>query len=483
VTYTSITVSRYRSAGRTGAGCVFGSKNLKAIAAKGTKGISVYDRRAFYKAMDAMLVALYQNPLGGGPFGRERIMKYGTLSIIVPFNDYGWNSFRNSQRGQSPDIDKLSGDWYLDHMQQRFISCSPSCAAACQDWHYIKGNESPLAERYIGEHGQRPEYGTVNAFAINCDIPDLPAAAHLTEMCNEYSLDAMETGFTISFLMELWQRGIVTEQDMVEWTGEPLSPEWGDCEVVEKLLGIIARQSNQLGKILSGGGYQAAKRIEKLKGVPVLQYANYGKGGSPQGESMRSRPDLSFAAAVSTIGGHHLKGIGLDKESSTHYLGKPDAGDSWSYTLKGAAQALSEAFTSMYNSLGVCRFGGGARKNILSFPPELYTPALYALTGMEITPEELYTAGERTVNLQKAFNSRLGLRREDDSVCHRWMNEPATDGPGKGMKMADFLESAKDEYYEYHGWDKATSLQKREKLEELGLEDVIKVLESEGALA
>lgn len=477
VTYASITVSHHRSAGRTGAGSVFGSKNLKAVAVRGTKGISVYNRRAFLKAMDDLLVAINRRP-----DWRNEFKKYGTLSLVTKFNDLGWNSFRNAQKGQSPEVEKLSGDWYLKHMQERPLSCSPGCAAACQAWHYVKGDESPLATRYIGEHGQRPDYGVLTPFGISCDIRDLPAVTHLNHMCNEYSLDCFEAGMSISFLMELWQRGIVTEKDMVEWTGKPLSLEWGNYEAVETLLETIAMQKDKLGDILGGGVYKAGKRIEELKGIPVLQYANYGKGGSPHIETMRSRPQLSFGGAVAAIGCHHLKGAGIDEETSTRYLGKPDGGDPWSYTLKGAGQAVSEIFSSITNSLGVCKFGGGAHRNILDFPPELYASALHALTGMKITAEELYICGERIVNIQKAFNSRLGLRREDDTVCHRWMNEPMTDGPGKGMKVADYLEQTKDEYYEYHGWDKVTSLQKREKLKELGLKDVTKILEREGAL-
>ena len=478
VTYASVSVSRHRSAGRTGAGCVFGSKNLKAIAVRGTKGISVYDRQAFLKATYAELATMYQYPET-----KEHFKKYGTMSLVDNFNDLGWNSFRNAQLSQGPEIDKLNGDWYLNNMQERPLTCSPSCAAVCQAWHHIKGTESQLAGRYIGEHGHRPEYGMVNPFGISCDIRDLPTVVHLCGICNEYGLDIIETGTTVSFLMELWQRGIITEKDMVEWTGEPLSLEWGDYEAVEKILDFIAMQKNKLGEILRRVGYQAAKTIEELKGVPVLQYANYGKGGSPQGESMRSRPQLAFGAAVSAIGGHHLKGAGIDQKASIHYLGKPDAGDIWSYTLKGAGQVISEIYSSMNNSLGACKFGGLGYRNVMDYPLELFTNAIYALTGMEITPAELYIAGERIVNVQKAFNSRLGLRREDDSVCYRWMYEPIPDGPGKGMKMADFLEQAKDEYYEYHGWDKATSLPRREKLEELGLQDVAKVLEREGALA
>jgi len=283
--------------------------------------------------------------------------------------------------------------------------------------------------------------------------------------------------------MELWQRGIITEPDMVEWTGEPLSLEWGNCEAVEKILGMIAFQENKLGEILKGGVYQAARAIEELKGVTVRQYANYGKGRSPHVESMRARPGFVLAGAVSAIGCHHLKGLGVDENTSRVYFGKPDAGEPFSPTLKGAGHALSEVFSSITNSLGLCRWSGAPHMNIADFPLELYTAALYALTGMTITPEELYLAGERTVNIEKAFNSRLGLNRDDDVLCYRWTNEPVPSGVGKGMKAADYLEAIKDEYYEYRGWDKTTSLQKREKLAELGLEEVAKILEREGGLA
>ncbi len=99
-----------------------------------------------------------------------------------------------------------------------------------------------------------------------------------------------------------------------------------------------------------------------------------------------------------------------------------------------------------------------------------------------MSPKELIRVGERTVNLEKAFNSRLGYRREDDRLCHRWMDEEMKGGPGKGWKAKDYLEQLKDEYYQYHGWDLSTSLPTRAKLSELGMEDVAEVLARERTL-
>jgi aldehyde:ferredoxin oxidoreductase len=115
-------------------------------------------------------------------------------------------------------------------------------------------------------------------------------------------------------------------------------------------------------------------------------------------------------------------------------------------------------------------------------PPKLFTDAYTALTGIPLTPEELLLAGERACNLEKAFNSRLGLRRKDDKLCDRWMNEPVTFEYGEGMKAADYLDDLLDEYYERHGWDKTTSLQTRLKLESLGMSDVAEALEQDRAV-
>jgi len=479
VTYAAITVSCERIAGRTGGGCVFGSKNLKAVAARGTKGINVYKPKTFFQHMDDQLAALYRFPER-----REFFKKYGSTTLTVPFNALGWNAFRNSQGGQLPDwaLDKLSAQWWFFNIGERPISCSPGCAAPCQYWYRIKGSESPAARKYSGDYGMRPEYGALIPFGGACDIRDFPAVTRMVSMCNEYGLDTFEVGLSISFVMELYQRGIVTQKDVAQWMGEPLLLEWGDYESVEKIIEAIALQRNEMGRILKRGVYRAAKTIEELKGIPVLQYAHYGKGGATHCESLRSRPSLAMACAVAAIGAHHLKGHSMDQETSNLYFGTPDAANPLTPKLKGAAHALAEFRSAWRNSLGGCAFGGGGYRDFVSFPAELFVGPLYALTGMKMTSEEIWMAGKRIVNLEKAFNSRLGLRRVDDSLCERVLNEPMPDGVGMGMKAGDWLESAKDEYYDYHGWDKATGLQRREKLKEMGLEDVIEVLERESAV-
>ncbi len=482
VNYASIIASRERIAGRCGGGCVLGSKNLKAIAALGTKGIEVNDPTGFLRSIKEVMDGLYQDPKM-----REKWKKYGTLALVRSMHDMGYVSYRNAQGNLASDevVARMDEQWYVQNLQVRnFIPCSAGCASACGNWCLIKGDESEAAAKYAGEYGVRPEYGNWATFAGGCSIKDLPAVVHLTGKCTQYGMDTFEIGMGIALLMELWERGIITAQDTNEWMGEPLSLDWGNWETVDRLIDAVALKKNMLGEILKGNVYQTAVKIEQLKGVPVLKYAIYGKGGAAHEQTVRGWPAMAIALAVCPIGAHHTKGLGVSPGTARLFLNELEAAETLKLTLKGAAHALAENLSPLANSLGTCWFlVGGRRWDPSAIPTEMLTRALRAVTGIETTPQELYIGGERLVNLVKAFNSRLGLRRKDDMLCERWSKELQPEGISKGWKADDYIEKLKDEYYEYHGWDKVTSLQRREKLEELGMEDVIKVLEKEGGLA
>lgn len=475
----SIMSSGHRAGGRGGGGCVFGSKNLKAIVARGTKGMNIHSRDAFFEVMDDFLARMNKDREE-----TDRMMKYGTLSYTRMLHGLGFDVFhRNAQGWQMPDeaVDKLSHDWYVDNIGVRAVACSPGCAFSCGGWYRLKGDESPAAKRHAGECSTKLEFGQLGPLGIACDVQDMPGVAHLAKMCDEYGMDTFEIGMGIALLMELWERGIITKADIAEWTGVALSLEWGNYQAMEQIIEGVALQKNRLGQILQGGLFQAAKRIGELRGVEVLKYAAYGKGGAAHEGHAKCWPSMSLACALAPIGAHHTKGLGLSRGESEMYFGKPDAGKMRGTTLKGAGHAVSEHLMAIFNSLGVCYFIVGRRLDLV--PLELLARALWAITGIKLSPEELYTTGERVVNIQKAFNSRLGLRREDDTLCERWTNEPVVDGPLKGRKASDYLESTKDEYYQWRDWDRETSLQTTRKLKELDLVDVAKVLREENAVA
>lgn len=472
----SVIVSRHRAAGRGGGGCVMGSKNLKAIAARGTKGIAIPDPQGLLRAMDDYLAETRDLPM------REERMRYGTLTITRNYHPVGLNTYRNAQGHKTPDenVAVLDHNWYVKNMGLRATACSPGCLFACNQWHHISGGESPAAREYAGEWGTKPEYGAANPFGAACDLPDLPAISHLTRLCNEYGMDTMETGMGISFLMELWERGIIDQEDISAWTGRPLTLEWGNHRAMEELIKATALKQNQLGEILAGGVYQAALEIGELKDTDVLRYANYGKAGATHEGPARASPGLGLACAVASIGAHHTKGRGLGTGNYAKYFGRAHAADILSTELLGPAQVVGETLAAIVNSIGACHFLDSSAGEVSL---ETVARAMSAVTGLDLAEDDLFAAGERIANIQKAFNSRLGLRRQDDTVCERWLNEPHLHGAAKGMKVSNYLEPAKDEYYRQHGWDEKTSLQSRKKLEELGMPDVAEVLAREGTLA
>jgi aldehyde:ferredoxin oxidoreductase len=481
VRYACIISTEERAAGQTGGGCVAGGKNLKAIVARGTRGIAVHDPKAALEAAERIFEAIDADPLV------HAFKKNGTLNMVDFYDAIGSNAYRNNQFSKVPDekINQMNPNWYMDNMKLRDLACSPGCTFGCDSSCQIKGSETELAKRLAGPIGGSPEYLTIASFGMGCDIPDFAAITQCHRLCNEYGMDLGEIGGTIPFLMELWERGIITEDHTKEWFGEPVSLEWGNYDAVEKILHAVAFQENELGRICSHNIEKTAEALEKITDRPTTQYVVCGKGGTAFHEEMRSFPIWAMNAAVASRGCDHLKGLNIigkasRQDISMEWLGAPDAGIAYSSNLKGAASALCENHAASINCLGICIFRPAT--DPLNMPAKLFADAYTALTGIPLTPEELRIAGERVCNLEKAFNSRIGLRRKDDRLCERWMNEPVTFEYGKGMKAADYFEDLLDEYYERHGWDKHTSLQTRIKLEELGLADVAEVLEKEKAV-
>lgn len=484
VTYASITNSLHRSAGRTGGGCVLGSKNVKALVAKGTKGISISDPKSYLLAMNSLLGRVYLRPEA-----IDETRKAGTMFASRFYDKIGGNAVKNNQeRIMSPATrDGIYYEWYRDNMAVRLYACSHGCSASCASFWLIKGTENTTAANFTGEVGSKPEYIAVASFGAMCNVHDGCALAHLDNMCKKYAMDLMEIGACCGLLMELWQKGLIDQKDTEEWLSEPVTLEWGNHEVIAKIIESVAFQNNKMGKILQGGVYKAAQYIEAMKGVPALKYALYGKGGAAFNEEARSFPDWCMGMAVSSRGADHnttgpvgWMGKAQRKELSKYYFGHEEAANRTGTKYKGAVAAIGENHQSIINSLGVCEILAGSGP--VQFPLDIWASALTAATGDKYTADDLIGAGQRVVNLQKAFNSRLGMRRVDDKICDRWMSEPAPAGAGEGMKAEDYFQQTLDEYYEFHGWDKSTSLQRREKLNQLEMHPIAEILARESAL-
>jgi aldehyde:ferredoxin oxidoreductase len=475
VLYGSIRIG-HRTAARCGGGTVMGSKNLKGIAVRGTKGTKVHDPQALFKAFDEQLKVLNEVS------ATKIFQKLGSTRAWEPYQGLGLLFYRNGQRNMLPEkeFEEMCPEVYLEKFGRNPTGCY-GCAVSCTSVYEVKGDETPCAHLYKGEIATRGELGAMMSLGSMLGISDWAVFNHLWQICNFYGMDVFEISCTCGLLMELLQRGIISKEDIEEWMDEPISLNWGNHEAVEKIMKSVGLQSNTLGKMVGKGVYKLAKEIEKIKEVSVLQYALYGKGGSAHTEDIRNTPGWAVNFAVATRGADHLKGFGtLDKspgpELAIKYFGTPDA-FGLSTLFKGAHSAIRENLNGLNNSLGICLF---LAKEELNYPPERLAPVVKAVTGIDFTARDLVLIGERSVNLEKAFNSRLGLRREDDTLCERFMKEPQPDG--MGCKAEDYLEELKSEQYEWHGWDRETSLQTRKKLEELGMQEVADVLSKEDAL-
>ncbi len=465
---------------RCGGGAVLGSKNFKGIAVQGNGGIRIDNPDGLLKWSDEFRQSIDQNEAIYG-FKRR-----GTLGAVEMYQHIGSHFWRNNQGNMFRGGEITSDNWVKKYHKYSEV-CSSDCFIACDAKYKIDGTESEAAKKYVGETFRRPEYLTTGSAAGALDLRDWAEVAHWGKITNDYAIDNQDLSCSISFLMELKQRELINDRDIADLFGHEQSLEWGNMEDVESLVQDIVFRRNPFGEIFNDGPYKGALRYSEMKGENFMKYAMYGKGGASFTEEMRPFPTWMNNMAVASRGADHLKGIGLiekfqRKDLSQMYFDRPEAADLTIPDLKGASTALIENQVALLNSYGVCLFHwmldpGGY------MPEQYYGDRVRVGTGVEHDAEELMRDGERICNLEKAFNSRLGYRRAHDTICERWMWEPTEEGMYPGSVAANMFNDVLDEYYEWRGWDVESGLQKKDKLTELGLEDVAEVLAADGALA
>jgi aldehyde:ferredoxin oxidoreductase len=479
VRFACLVMSRNRTAARTGGGCVMGSKNLKGIVVRGTKGVKIADPERFFR----VTMEAYQRMEPS--FTWNIFAKEGTTFLVQHYNEIGGQPWKNHQSNVVPEdiAANIDSAFFLRKFKVRDYSCSAGCATACSNWWRITGTETPYASKMAGRTGEKPDYGFI-ASCMCWGVTDLAEILHLQHEWDRFGVDSFEIGESIGFLMDMFERGIITEKDVQEWTGRPFRFLWGDIESVDFITDSVVYKKNKLYDIVQGGVYQAARKIEELKGIPVTRYANYGGKHSTEIEDIRNRPTWALLMATSTRGADHLKALSTMEQMhlldvARSVFGSEEAANADNPYLVGCVSAWEENRTTAMNCTGLCIFNS-ATWTYTGPDTELVREALIAVTGRD--PGDLLLVGERVYNLEKAFNSRLHLTRKDDTLCDAWMNDPIPEGkPGAGKKAGDHLDMWLDEYYDYRGWDKKNGLQTVECLEKLGLEDVAELLLKEEA--
>ena len=450
VRFAAIICNRARAAARCGPGAVMGSKNLKAIAVRGDRGIHIADKSALREAVDEAVGAILADPL------YESAKTYGTLAITPLAQALGFLPTRNFRESTFEGAHKLGGEVFLERFATRHKGCY-NCPVACSRLYKVA--EGPYATR-----GEGPEYETVSALGAKCGNDDFESILHANTLCNQLGIDTISTGNVLAWAMECAERGVLGKTDL-----DGLDLRFGNAAAMIALIKQIAARDG-LGDILAEGAYRAAL---KLGGGDWVVHS---KGMDYPAVDTRGTKGMALSFAVSPRGGDHLKGLSLyevapdiyaqDIERETGIQVTPQY---WlQYETKAGLMQWHENWHCVVDSLGLCKLEGIALKPLL---PRHFRRMLAAATGWDVSVAGLERIGERIWNLERLFNVRQGMGRADDLPPHRLLEEPIATGPARGERLdGKRYEQMLTEYYGLRGWDQETGIPTEEKLRELGLE-------------
>ena len=333
-----------------------------------------------------------------------------------------------------------------------------ACTVRCKRVAEIK--EGPYQARH--EYGG-PEYETIATFGSYCGINNLPAITTANELCNMYGMDTISCGATISWAMECFEEGRITLED----TGG-LDLSYGNTAVMVKLTEMIAKREG-FGEILAEGSERAAEIIGRGTEEFLIT--------SKKQETPAHMPHVKRSLAVI----YAVNPFGSDHQSSEHdpsYKYYPERMAQIGLTNPQGKYALNEEMVrygmvtqhlySAMDSINVCQFVYGPSWQL--YDTEQLANVTRAVTGWDVTVDEIMEVGERRLNMMRAFNAREGIGREADTLPKKFFKKALKGGRSDGFKI-DYNQwrEAVDSYYELSGWDVATGIPTRERLEELEL--------------
>ena len=426
-----------RNAGRGGAGAVFGSKNLKAVVAKGTLGVEVPKIDEFVKMAKHMLKTdVVENPDHDGLVtdGTPIIVDMSQDAAILPTNN--WHS------GQFDGYKGIDSDALKNRVFVRKKACF-GCGIACGSWAKVK--DGP----FKGSSTEGPEYETLGLAGSNCGIKNIEAVVKFAEDCDRLGLDTISAGAAVGFAMDIYEKGIITKED----TGG-LDLRFGNEEAYAKMPEMIAERSSKIGDLLAEGTLRAAKAIGKDTEKLVI----HSKGSEYPAYDPRGSIGMALAYATSDRGADHNRAWPVASDAYGD-------GDPWSTEGKAGICHEEQTLKSFKWSMIFCDFYGVTPENMAMY----YT----AVTGLPADADWLNGVGVRVWNLVRAFNVREGFLRKDDSMPDRMETEPLPSGKtqGKAVSRAAFDEML-SEYYKLWGWDDEGRPTKKT-LEDAGLQDIM----------
>jgi aldehyde:ferredoxin oxidoreductase len=437
-------INERRAVGRKGLGAVMGSKNLKAIAVRGTGSVAITSEEKYKTARSEMLKAMKESPVLYSAFSPA-----GTPMVVDLTGALGILSAKNwSATGEFVPVEQLG----LDAQNSRKIGKEHcyDCPVGCSQMKLAKTGP------YAGILTEGPEFETIYSFGTETGVANLDAVIAADRLADELGLDSMSAGVTIGFAMELFEKGILTPAD----TGG-LDLKFGNDQAMITVLRLMAYREG-IGDILTDGTKAAARKI----GKGSEKYAMNIKGLELPAYDVRGAKAHGLNYATAYTGADHNRGYAFQEIFG---IPVPWEVDRLAIEGKGKLTKWNQDVRAVTcDCATMCAF---ILDTALPATSTQNTAALMeAVTGLTFTPEEVQKVGERLNNLAKAFNIREGFTRADDTFPERLMTEPLKDGASKGQLISkEDLKTMLDEYYTDRGWNPETGVPTRAKLTDLGL--------------
>ncbi len=438
VNYASVINDRGRAAGRCGLGALMGSKNLKAVTVAGNQRTDVANNEKLTELTNKARQAISAGMMSVAyrEYGTLLYMDMGMLLGDTPAKYFTQSVF---------PVQKVTGHSLRQAYPVESYACH-GCPIGCG--RLVRGFSQDIPEV------DGPEYETAVTFGPLCMNYDWDSIIRANHLCNAHGIDTISAGVAIAYAMYLYEKGILTKSKA------GMEIKWGDGQAVVKLVDMIINRKG-IGKLLGAG---VKKMAEELGADP--ETAAHVKGLEVPMHDPRAYTGDAISYATGPLGAHHLKG---DYYSVDLGAGSPELGiaafDRFQSTGKATPAAKYQSFKDMFNSLLLCIFA--------PLPPSLIADSLSAITGWSFTLADLVTAGDRSINLKRAINNRLGVTRADDKLG-RLNIQAINQGSiaGRSPDMAVMLK----EYYDFRKWDWNTGKPTRDNLLELGLDFAAKDL-------
>ena len=438
VRYAAIVGDKGHVAAHNGVGAVMGSKRLKAVAvARGSNRIPLNDPEKLI-SLSKRLFEHASTEFAGGIFYR-----WGTGGVVTPFHATGVLPVRNYTTNIFPEHEQISSQYMRTHFE---VWPAPCWACRISHLRHIKVTEGP----YKGVEGEEPEYEAIAGMGSNLGVTDAGAVVMLANLADQLGLDINESSWTISWLMECYEKGLVSSDEL-----DGLEVVWGNVKAIKALLEKIATREG-CGNWLAEGVMRAARRIGREApnvGVYTL------KGASPRGHDHRARWYELLDTCLS-----NTSTIEASFGTPPTLPGKPQLEDQFSPEQVAMVNAVTGGWRQFEDCLGVCRF--------CSTDPIIVLDSVNAVTGWSLTVDEALDIGRRAINQLRVFNLRHGLDIALEAPSPRYSSTPI-DGPVKGKGIAEYFEEMRRIYWRFMGWDEETGRPLPRTLERLGLGSLV----------